>query len=62
MSYVVIIETGTWPALPIGPFDDRAAAQTEAARWEPKTRPVICYLWDGDDLRRDLQAVKDEAR
>jgi hypothetical protein len=51
-------------SLAIGVFEDRQTAQTEAHHWresEPGVRAMVRYLWDGDDLRRDMAEAQAKA-
>jgi hypothetical protein len=55
--YVVVVHDPdrAWDYLTIGPFDDRDDAQAEAHHWRrPGVRAMVRYLWDADDLRRDM--------
>jgi hypothetical protein len=59
-QYVVVVHD---PArqmdyLTIGPFEGRDQAQAEARRWrQPEVRAMVRYLWDGDELRQDVDAA-----
>jgi hypothetical protein len=57
MSYVVVIHDPRrkWDYLTIGPFFKRDDAQAEAQDWRsPEVRVMVRYLWNTDDLRRDI--------
>jgi hypothetical protein len=57
MSFAVVVHDPRrkWDYLTIGPFDSRDDAQTEAQDWRtPEVRAMVRYLWDSDDLRRDI--------
>ena len=42
--------------LTIGPFEVRDEATEEAGRWRaPGVRAMVRYLWDGNDLRREMR-------
>ena len=65
MSYAVVVHdpARAWDYLTIGPFEEWDTAQAEANRWRrPDVRAMVRYLWDSDDLRRDLQEAEGATR
>lgn len=58
--YAVVVHDPerNWDYLTVGPFEERDEAQAEAHRWRsPNVRAMVRFLWDGDDLRRELEAM-----
>jgi hypothetical protein len=65
MSYIVVIQDPArgWDNLTIGPFERGDEAREEAHHWRrPDVRAMVRYLWNGDDLRRDILEAGEQAR
>jgi hypothetical protein len=61
VTWAVVIQdpARNWDNLSIGPFERLDDAPAESRRWRrPDVRAMVRYLWDADDLRRDMEVAR----